>query len=123
VSGARAGFARGTPVLVYLHTPRERIFGVLEALLPAGVAVRGIELAAFEDYLRQEARGETGLGLVSLFYPMSRVERVERDETVGGLEGVADRFRRETGRSIQSAAEISGRRVRPRSVSSRRKPR
>jgi hypothetical protein len=40
---------------------------------------------------------------VTLFYPMSRVERMELDETVGGLEGIADRFRRETGRSIQDA--------------------
>ena len=116
-------FKPGTPVLVYLHTPRERIFGVLEALLPAGVSVRGIELTAFEDYLRQEARRESGLGLVSLFYPMSRVERVERDETVGDIEGVADRFLRETGRSIQAAAGLGSRRVAPRSVSTRRKPR
>ena len=74
--------------------------------------MRGIELAAFEDWLRQEARGEKGLGLVTLFYPMNRVERVERDETVGGLEGIADRFRRETGRSVLEAAGLSCRRTR-----------
>ena len=106
------GFEPGTPVLVYLHSPREKVFGVLVALQPAGVAVRGIELAAFEDFLRQEARGEKGLGLVTLFYPMNRVERVERDETVGGLEGIADRFRRETGRSVLEAAGLSSRRKR-----------
>jgi hypothetical protein len=106
------GFDPGTPVLVFLHSPREKVFGVLVALQPAGVAVRGIELAAFEDFLRQEARGEQGLGLVTLFYPMNRVERVERDETVGGLEGIADRFRRETGRSVLEAAGLSGRRTR-----------
>ena len=113
------GFAPATSVLVYLHSPREKVWGVLVSLLPAGIALRGIELTAFEDYLRQEAAGrETGLGLVTLFYPMSRVERMELDETVGGLEGIADRFRRETGRSIQEAAGLG-----PRSVSSRRKPR
>ena len=63
------GFEPGTPVLLYLHSPREKVFGILVALQPAGVAVRGIELAAFEDFLRQEARGEKGLGLVTLFYP------------------------------------------------------
>jgi hypothetical protein len=105
-------FGPGTPVLVYLHSPREKVFGVLVSLQPAGVAVRGIELAAFEDWLRQEARGDHGLGLVTLFYPMNRVERVERDETVGDLEGIADRFRRETGRSIQQAAGLSSRRRR-----------
>jgi hypothetical protein len=106
------GFAPGTPVLLYLHSPREKVFGVLASLQPAGIAVRGIDLAAFEDWLRQEARGEKGLGLVTLFYPMNRVERVERDETVGGLEGMADRFRRETGRSLLEAAGFSSRRKR-----------
>jgi hypothetical protein len=106
------GFAPGTPVLLYLHSPREKVFGVLASLQPAGIAVRGIDLAAFEDWLRQEARGEKGLGLGTLFYPMNRVERVERDETVGGLEGMADRFRRETGRSLLEAAGFSSRRKR-----------
>jgi hypothetical protein len=107
------GFEAGTPVLLYLHSPREKVFGVLVSLQPAGVTVRGIDLAAFEDWLRQETRGEEGLGLVTLFYPMNRVERVERDETVGGLEGIADRYRRETGRSVLEAAGLSSRR-RPR---------
>jgi len=110
------GLPPGTPVLVYLHSPREKVFGVLVALQPAGVVVRGIDLAAFEDWLRQEARSEgPGLGLVTLFYPMNRVERVERDETVGGLEGLAARFRRETGRSLLKAASLAvGGRTRPR---------
>jgi hypothetical protein len=43
---------------------------------------------------------------------MSRVERMERDETVGGIEGVADRFRRETGREVVEAAGLSSRRRR-----------
>ncbi len=106
------GFAPGTPVLLYLHAPREKVFGVLLSLQPAGIAVRGIELAAFEDWLRQEARGEKGLGLVTLFYPMSRVERMEKDESVGGLESIGDRFRRQTGRSILEAAGLSTRRTR-----------
>jgi hypothetical protein len=107
-----AGFAPGTPVLIYLHTPREKVFGVLLALQPAGIGVRGIDLNAFDDFVRQEARGETGLGFVTLFYPMSRVERMERDETVGGIEGIADRFRRETGREVQEAVGLSSRRKR-----------
>ena len=38
--------------------------------------------------------------------PMARVERVERDETVGELEGLADRFRRLTGRDVGEAAGL-----------------
>jgi hypothetical protein len=106
-------FSPGTPVVVYLHSPREKVFGLIAGLQPAGVVVRGIDLAAFDDWVRQEARGDgPGLGLVTLFFPMNRVERIERDETVGGLEGFADRFRRETGRSLRQAAGISGRRRR-----------
>ena len=105
-------FAPGTPILIYLHAPREKAFGVLLALQPAGIAVRGIDLNAFDDFVRQEARRETGLGLVTLFYPMSRVERMERDATLGGIEGIADRFRRETGRSIAEVAGFSSRRKR-----------
>jgi hypothetical protein len=99
------GFEPGSPVIVYLHTPREKVFGVLLALQPAGLVLRGIDIAAFEDWMRQEARGEgEGLGLVTLFFPMSRVERMECDESAGGFEGFADRFQRETGRTVAEAA-------------------
>ncbi len=108
----RSGFEPGTPVLVYLHSPREKALGILVSLGAAGVVLRGLPLVAFDDWVRQEARGEEGLGLVTLFYPMSRVERMERDETIGGLEGFADRFRRETGRTLVSAAGLSSRRRR-----------
>jgi hypothetical protein len=109
---SRLPFAPLTPVLIFLHTPREKVFGILLSLEPAGIAVRGIDLAAFDDFTRQEARGESGLGFVTLFYPMSRVERMEQDATVGGIEGVADRFRRETGREVLEAAGLSSRRRR-----------
>jgi hypothetical protein len=101
------GFAPGAPVLVYLHTPREKVFGLLLALEPSGLVLRGIDLAAFEDWMRQEARREeAGLGLVTLFFPMNRVERMERDESAGGFEGFADRFLRETGRTVGEAAGL-----------------
>ena len=106
------GFEPGTPVLLYLHSPREKVFGVLVSLEPAGVSVRGIDLDAFEDWVRQAARGGEGLGLVTLFYPMHRIARVEKDEAVGDIEGIADRFRRETGRTVLEAAGLSRRRAR-----------
>jgi hypothetical protein len=43
---------------------------------------------------------------------MHRIERVEKDETMGDLEGFAQRFRRETGRSVLEAAGLSSRRTR-----------
>ena len=56
-----------------------------------------------------------GSRLVTLFFPMNRVEKMERDETVGGLEGLADRFRRATGRSVAEAAGVDRRSPRRRS--------
>ena len=93
--------APGTPVVVYLHSPKEKIWGLLLALEPAGVVVRGIDLAAFDEWMRQEARGEeVAFGLTTLFYPMGRVERVEKDESLGPIEGYSDRFFREVGRTV-----------------------
>ena len=93
--------AAGSPVLLFLHSPKEKVWGLLLSLGPAGIVVRGIELAAFEDWMRQEARGEEHvLGLVTLFYPLHRVERLERDETVGPVQSYAERFAREVGRPI-----------------------
>ena len=92
----------GGPVVLYLSEPKEKIWGLLLTILPSGIVVRGLDLRSFDDWLRQEARGEEpGIGLVTLFYPMSRVERMERDESIGPIEGYADRFRREVGRSVR----------------------
>ena len=43
---------------------------------------------------------------MSVFYPMGRVERVERDETVGDLEGFSDRYERLTGRDLLEAVGL-----------------
>jgi len=92
----------GGPVIVYLREPKEKVWGLLLSILPSGLVVRGLDLRTFDDWLRQEARcDEPAIGLVTLFYPMGRVERMERDESIGPIEGYADRFRREVGRSVR----------------------
>jgi hypothetical protein len=98
---ASLAIATGDAVILYLHSPREKVWGVLLSVGVPGVVIRCIELNAFDEWLRQEARGDdTGLGLGTVFYPMHRIERMERDETVGGVEGYAARFAREVGRSV-----------------------
>ena len=93
--------AEASTVVLYLQGPKEKVWGVLVSLTPAGVVLRGIDLAAFDDWMRQEARGDEELiGLTTIFYPMHRVVRMERDETVGPLTSYADRFAREVGRSV-----------------------
>ena len=91
----------GASVVLFLREPKEKVWGILVALSPAGVVVRGLDLATFEDWIRQEKRGEEPLlGLVTLFYPMSRLERLEKDEGIGPVESCAERFAREVGRSV-----------------------
>jgi hypothetical protein len=94
--------AEGTPVILYLQSPKEKVWGILLALLPSGVMLRGLDLVAFDDWMRQEAHGEEPLiGLSTLFYPMTRVERLERDETVGAAVSYAERFAVTVGRTVQ----------------------
>ncbi len=96
------GFAPLEPVLIFLREPREKLFGVLLGIDTAGVSVRALDLGAMDDFLRQEARGEEEpqIAPATLFYPLHRVERLERDESVGALPGFAERARRETGREV-----------------------
>jgi hypothetical protein len=97
----------GTPVILYLQGPKEKVWGLLVSLGPAGVVVRGLDLVVFDEWMRQEARGEeAGLGLATIFYPMGRLERMERDETVGPLASYADRFHREVGRTVFDVAGL-----------------
>lgn len=103
---AALGLAPGDAIVLYLHSPKEKVWGLLASISPAGVVVRGLDLAVFDDWLRQELRGEEKLlGPSTLFYPIHRLERIERDETLGPVSGFADRFEREVGRSV---SEVMG---------------
>ena len=101
------GLGRGTPVVLYLQNPKEKVWGLLISLEASGVVVRGLDLQTFDDWMRQEARhADPDLGPCTLFYPMHRIERVERDETIGPVPGYADRFSREVGRSPKQVLGI-----------------
>ena len=94
--------SEGSPVILYLQNPKEKVWGLLLSLGTAGIVVRGLDLAVFEHWMRQEARRDESLIMpTTLFYPMHRVERLERDETCGPLPGYVDRFALEVGRSVR----------------------
>ncbi len=100
---AAMGLAEGEAVILYLQSPKEKVWGLLLQLHAAGVVLRCIELKAFDDWMRQEARGdEAYLGLTTVFYPMNRVERMERDEALGPLASYSGRFEQEVGRSVRA---------------------
>jgi hypothetical protein len=100
---AALGLSEGEAVILYLQSPKEKVWGLLLQLHAAGVVLRCIELRAFEDWMRQEARGdEPYLGLTTVFYPMNRVERMERDEALGPTASYSARFEREVGRTVRA---------------------
>jgi len=89
-------------VIVSLVSPREKIWGQLVSLDPAGVTVRGLDLGSFDDFIRQvRLQEETTVGVAVVFYPMHRVERIAMDEPSGDIPSVADRFHEKAGMTIQ----------------------
>ena len=96
------GFDASSLVIVNLVNPKEKFFGVLSALSPAGITVRAINLDSFEDWMRQLARGdEPNLDLITMFVPLFRVERVFLDEPSGLIKSYGQRFEEVVGMTIQ----------------------
>lgn len=96
------GFEPSSLVIVNLATPKEKFFGVLKALSPAGVTIRAINLDAFDDWVRQIARDEeSNLDLVTMFVPLFRVERIFLDEAAGDIKSYSERFQDIVGRSVR----------------------
>lgn len=90
----------GSPVIVYLHSPREKLWGLMYELNTAGVFLRGIDLNAFDDWTAMIVRGERNIGLSHVFVPMWRVERLSLDETIDDLPSMADRFLQRVGITV-----------------------
>ncbi len=96
------GFNEGSLVLVTLDAPRQKFFGVLLRLTPAGVELRCAALESLEDLARQIRAGEPGGGS-TVFFPMHRVERMELDEALGELPSLAQEFASKSGRTVEDA--------------------
>ncbi len=88
-------------VVVSLHTPKEKVWGELLAIHPAGITLRGIDLNSFDHFVRQinEPDGER-VGLPTIFFPMNRIERISLDESSGSIPSMAELFARKVGRSL-----------------------
>jgi hypothetical protein len=100
MENSNAGIGPGVPVVVNLHSPREKIWGVLRELNVAGVFVRGIDLNTFDDWVQMIVRGERNMGLTHVFLPMWRVERVALDETVDEIPSLAAQFYSRVGLTV-----------------------
>jgi hypothetical protein len=94
-----AAFAPGATVLVSLNSPREKFWGVLLEVSPAGISLRGLDLNSFEDFVHLVRAGEPA-SPAAVFFPMHRVERMEADEHSGDIPSLRERFQEKTGRPL-----------------------
>jgi hypothetical protein len=88
-------------VVLSLHSPKEKIWGELLVISPAGITLRGVDLNSFDHFVRQinEPDGER-VGVPTLFFPMTRVERVTLDEPTGSIPSMDELFARKVGRRL-----------------------
>jgi hypothetical protein len=101
------GFAPNAVVIVNLISPKEKFFGVLRALSPAGVTIRAVNLDSFEDWVHQIARAEDAeIEMVTMFVPLFRVERIFLDEPAGMLKSYSQRFAQVVGREVAEYLEL-----------------
>jgi len=97
----------GALVVVFLHSPKERFWGVLRGIDASGAWIEGINLDSFEDWARQVARREEPtIGLSVAFYPLPRVEKLLLDRTAPGQPSFGDRFGQLAGRAIEDYLRI-----------------
>jgi hypothetical protein len=103
---ASTGIATGLPVIIYLHSPREKLWGILKDLNAAGVFLRGMDLNTFDDWTQMIVRGERNIGLTHVFIPMWRVERIALDESVDDIPSLADTFYSRVGITVEEYLDV-----------------
>lgn len=91
----------GTCVVLHLHNPREKLWGLITDISMAGVQIRGIDLHTFDDWVRMITRNEQNIALTHVFFPMWRVERITLDETVGEIPSLQEVFQLRVGVSLK----------------------
>ena len=90
----------GETVIAVLHTPREKLFGILDEISPAGVSMRAVDLSYYEDWCAAIANGDPYLPMSDCFVPMWRVEKISRDEAVNDTLSLVEQFEKRTGRAL-----------------------
>ena len=103
----KAVFVPGAMVLVTLSAPREKFWGVLLEVSPAGISLRGLDLNSFEDFVHLVRSGEAA-SPAAVFFPMHRVERMELDLPDGNIPSLSERFTAKTGLNPAALATATG---------------
>jgi hypothetical protein len=94
-------FSAGNVVIVTLNMPREKFWGTLLALTPAGASLRGVDLNSLDDFARQVRDGDD-VNANMVFFPMHRIERIESDTRNGDIPSLQERFQNKAGRAFSS---------------------
>ena len=92
----------GETIIIVLRDPREKIWGILSEINSAGVFLRGIDLNAFDDWMRALVNNEPFFGMTDYFFPMWRVERITKDERSGDIASLSEQFEMRTGIKIHA---------------------
>jgi len=88
-------------VIISLHSPKEKIWGILLDINPSGVTIRGIDLNSFDHFISQINQLDAErVGLPTVFFPMTRIERISLDEPSGLIPSMAEIFERKIGRTL-----------------------
>ncbi|MGB8492851.1 MAG: hypothetical protein WCE53_00470 [Candidatus Acidiferrum sp.] len=88
-------------VIISLHSPKEKIWGILFDINPSGVTIRGIDLNSFDHFVSQINQLDAErVGLPTVFFPMTRIERISLDEPSGSIPSMAEIFERKIGRTL-----------------------
>ena len=95
----------GDPVVLVLHSPKEKCWGILDEVSAAGVFLRGLDLNSFDDWVRAVSHEEPFMGVSDLFFLMWRIERLSRDEPSGGIPSLFEQVEHRTGRTVQELIE------------------
>ena len=93
----------GQVVVLSLREPREQVWGLLRGMDERGVAVEGLAVEMFDNWIQEMAGGGDPMQHLSLmFFPMLRVESVLLDRGTPGLPSLAERAEQRLGRSLAS---------------------
>lgn len=95
-----SGIKSGAAVVIVLHTPREKFWGIVDEINSAGVFCRGLDLNSFDDWLAAVAHAEPFIGVGDVFFPMWRIERVARDEATGEIPSLYEQVEKRTGKTV-----------------------
>jgi hypothetical protein len=94
-------------VVATLGNPREKFWGALHALDPAGLTLCGIDVQSFDPTVTLVKAGDPFTPAV-VFFPMHRVERVELDARSGDIPSLRETFAAKSGRDPAELFSAAG---------------